>query len=266
MIACAPSCFFSGDLPGYVAGLLLCALHGHYEHAGGTTSHYGRVYNLLTFNDGFHVEHHAHPSLSWRRLPAERDPAARASPWPAPLRWLEGSPFHQRSIGAACRIKTLELLERLVLRSRLLRRLVLTTHTRALAALLRQLPPVERIAIVGGGLYPRTALILRRLRPSAHLTIIDANPANLACARAWMNQEAATFVHSRFPDPETGRGFDLVIIPLAFAGDRAAVYAHPPAPAVIVHDWLWRRRGTSRVVSLALLKRMNLVRPPQDFI
>jgi hypothetical protein len=26
-----------------------------------------------------------------------------------------------------------------------------------------------------------------------------------------------------------------------------------------VHDWLWRKRGVSRVVSFLLLKRVNLV-------
>ena len=50
---------------------------------------------------------------------------------------------------------------------------------------------------------------------------------------------------------------DLVVIPLAFDGDRAALYTHPPAPAVIVHDWIWRKRGDSRIVSVALLKRIN---------
>ncbi len=251
MIAFAPSFFLSGYLPGYVAGLLLCALHGHYEHAGGTISHYGKLYNLLTFNDGFHVEHHAHPSLSWRRLPAARDPAARASAWPPPLRWLDSG----LNVG-------LEVLERIVLRSHVLRRFVLRTHARALGALLDELPPVERIAIVGGGLFPRTALILRQLRPSARLTVIDANPANLVCARSWVGADTATFVNARYPGPDLGSDFDLAIIPLAFAGDRASLYAHPPAPALIVHDWLWRRRGASRIVSIALLKRVNLVKYP----
>jgi hypothetical protein len=53
--------------------------------------------------------------------------------------------------------------------------------------------------------------------------------------------------------------FDLLVIPLAYIGDRRAVYADPPAPAVIVHDWIWRKRGTSRIVSVPLLKRVNLV-------
>jgi hypothetical protein len=44
--------------------------------------------------------------------------------------------------------------------------------------------------------------------------------------------------------------------------DRNAIYARPPAPIVIIHDWVWRRRGVSRVVSLALMKRVNLIRAP----
>jgi hypothetical protein len=54
-------------------------------------------------------------------------------------------------------------------------------------------------------------------------------------------------------------GYDLVVFPLSFAGDRNAIYAHPPARAVIVHDWIWRPRGRSRIVSLLLLKRINLL-------
>src|SRR5262245_19311511 len=84
-----PLFFATMYMPGYVAGLLLCAIHGHFEHAGGTTSHYGRVYNLLLFNDGFHVEHHMFPSAHWRELPARRIGGARTSRWPAPLRWIE---------------------------------------------------------------------------------------------------------------------------------------------------------------------------------
>lgn len=49
----APAFFVWTYVPGYLAGLLLCAVHGHYEHAAGTTSHYGRLYNLLCFNDGY---------------------------------------------------------------------------------------------------------------------------------------------------------------------------------------------------------------------
>src|SRR5437870_7572604 len=75
----APAFFASEYVPGYLAGLLLCALHGHYEHAGGTTSHYSRVYNALCFNDGYHVEHHRHPSARWSALPAYREASARAS-------------------------------------------------------------------------------------------------------------------------------------------------------------------------------------------
>ena len=37
------------------------------------------------------------------------------------------------------------------------------------------------------------------------------------------------------------------------------IYQKPPAPAVLVHDWIWRARGTSLIVSWLLLKRLNLV-------
>src|SRR5262245_800640 len=53
LVASAPAFFATAYLPGCAAGLMLCALHGNYEHAHGTTSHYGRLYNTLCFNDGY---------------------------------------------------------------------------------------------------------------------------------------------------------------------------------------------------------------------
>ncbi|PYK00569.1 MAG: hypothetical protein DME23_06780, partial [Verrucomicrobia bacterium] len=67
------------------------------------------------------------------------------------------------------------------------------------------------------------------------------------------------FVHGFF-DRSPPDDVDLVVIPLAFIGDRSTIYQHPPAPMVLVHDWLWHRRGTGLVVSLPLLKRLNLVK------
>jgi hypothetical protein len=279
MLAAAPLFFFSVYLPGWAAGLLLCGAHGYYEHAHGTTSHYGRLYNLLLFNDGYHVEHHAHPSAHWTRLPTHLDPRARVSRWPAPMRWLESD--------------GLILLERLALRSPTLLRFLLRAHEGAFRKLLKRAGGFEgtapRIAIVGGGLFPRSALVLRRILPHARLTIIDANLAHLNAAREWPIDGDVEFIHERFPRlrshsrasasaqisynslrrdrsarqasaGEIDHGYDLVVLPLSFEGDREALYDRPPARTVIVHDWLWRKRGVSGIVSVALLKRLNLVR------
>ena len=53
--------------------------------------------------------------------------------------------------------------------------------------------------------------------------------------------------------------FDVLVIPLSFKGNRDLVYQRPPTRALLVHDWIWHRRGEGRIVSLALLKRLNLV-------
>jgi hypothetical protein len=244
LAAARPDFFLGVYVPGYVAGLGLCALQGHYEHARGATSYYGRVYNVLCFNDGYHVEHHARPQLHWTRLPDRVDPRARTSRWPPLLRWLDG-------LG-------LEALERLVLRSPRLQRFVLDSHRRALARLLPRLPRIDRVAIVGGGLFPRTALILRDLLPGARLVIIDADRDNLEIARSMIGG-AAEYVHRRYRATEEASDFDLVVIPLSLDEGRGAIYEHPPAKAVLVHDWLWRTRGESAIVSPVLLKRLNLV-------
>ena len=240
-----PRLFTFVYLPGYLTGLALCAMQGYWEHvAGAPVSHYGPIYNWLCFNDGFHAEHHANPSIHWAALPSRTQLGVSISRWPPLLRWLESRP--------------LEMLERLVLRSRSLQRLVLCCHRRALQRLLPQIRDIHRVIIVGGGLFPRTALLLRELLPLAQLTILDANPAHLERARRFLGGDAK-YQDARYT-PGSPLTADLVVIPLCFEGDRTAVYDDPPAPVVLLHDWVWRRRGSGTVVSWFLLKRLNLVR------
>lgn len=241
-----PRFFLLVYLPGYLAGLGLCALQGHWEHAAGRpTSHYGRVYNWLCFNDGYHAEHHAAPALHWSKLPHSSEPGAATSPWPPLLRWLD--------------VRPLEALERVVLLSPRLQRFVLGTHRRAFQALLAQFKNVRSVTIVGGGLFPRTALILRELLPHARLAITDSDPRNLETARGFLDG-SIEYLNERYV-PGASCDCDLTVIPLCFDGERAAIYCRPPSRIVLVHDWIWRRRGTGTVVSAALLKRLNLVRP-----
>jgi hypothetical protein len=219
-------------------------LHGYYEHARGTTSHYGRLYNLLFFNDGYHVEHHDYPGAHWTELPRRAAPDIAVSRWPAVLRWLD--------------VFTLETLERWVLRSRRLQQFVLARHEKAFRRLLAGLPPIRRVGIVGGGLFPRTYLICRRLLPDAELVIIDASAANLQTAQAFVADQV-TVLHDWY-DPSRHNDFDLLVIPLAFIGDRTLFYRQPPTPMILIHDWLWRRHRPGVIVSFLLGKRVNLVR------
>jgi hypothetical protein len=238
-----PWFFVTVYVPGYAAGLGLCFLQGHFEHAAGTTSHYGWLYNRLFFNDGYHVEHHRRPGVHWTRLPLVRARDGRSSRWPAVLRWLD--------------TPALELLERIALRSSWIQRYVLRAHERAFRAILPGLPGARRITIVGGGLFPRTALILRKLRPDASLTIVDASGDHLDVARSFLSGPIEW--REQFFDPRSPDGGDLIVIPLSFIGNRDDVYRHPPAQAALVHDWLWNVRGQGVRVSWLLLKRLNLV-------
>ncbi|MGH9841552.1 MAG: fatty acid desaturase, partial [Blastocatellia bacterium] len=214
LLIIAPTFTLTVYLPGYLLGLGLCYLQGHYEHARGTVSHHGRLYNLLFFNDGYHVEHHERPGEDWRRLPKRIVAGASISQWPAVFRWIESL--------------NLCLLERLVLRSAFLQRFVLEKHERAIARLLPALPTVRSVGIVGGGLFPRTAVILNRLLPEARLILIDMSEENLRIARAFLEADVE-FVNDCF-DSASRYDPDLLVIPLAFVGDRAAIYRHPPAP------------------------------------
>jgi hypothetical protein len=244
LILLAPRFFLTAYVPGYVAGLALCWVHGYFEHAHGTTSHYGKIYNFLFFNDGYHVEHHRHPNEHWTRLRERARDGVTVSPWPAVLRWLD--------------LLTLEALERGVLRSKVLQRIVLRWHERAFRRLLPELPSRARIGIIGGGLFPRTLLILQRLLPESRIVVIDLNGANIETARGFGASDAH-FVQDRY-DSRRVHDLDVVVFPLSFQGNREALYRLPVAPVVVVHDWIWRRRGRSVVVSVWLLKRLNLVK------
>jgi fatty acid desaturase len=248
MIWRAPMFFFAAYVPGYLAGMLLCQAQGHFEHVGVGApgiSHYGALYNALWFNDGYHVEHHRHPTEHWTRLPSRREASAAWSPLPPVLRWWSG--LVNRLLGA---------LEECAIAWPRLQRFMLATHERAFRKL--SLPRPARVCVVGGGLFPRTALVLRRIWPDVPMVIVDASAENLACARQFLDGERdIVFREARF----TGRvpdHCDLVIAPLAFAGDRDALYGS--RVPMIVHDWIWRRRGrTGAVISWLLCKRLNLV-------
>jgi len=68
-------------LPAFSCALALVNVQNYYEHFGAaptsrytdSVSHYGRLYNLLTFNDGFHQEHHLRPQAHWAEMPRIRE-------------------------------------------------------------------------------------------------------------------------------------------------------------------------------------------------
>jgi len=67
-------------LPAFFVSLALVNVQNYYEHYGAlpentyanSVSHYGRLYNRLTFNDGYHQEHHLRPLTHWTQMPRVR--------------------------------------------------------------------------------------------------------------------------------------------------------------------------------------------------
>jgi len=236
--------FLTTYIPGYAIGLGLCFVHGYFEHLQGTTSNYGFLYNFSFLNDGYHVEHHLRPGDHWTRLPKAGPVEAKTSKWPAVFRWIE--------------VFNLELLERLVLHSKTLQRFLLRTHERAIRTLLRDIHDIRDVKIVGGGMFPRTALILEKLLPDAEITVVDKSDANLQTARKYLSGRVK-FVNATY-EPSDMEPADLLVIPLAFVGNRNAIYGRAPARITLIHDWAWSRHRAGVSISLALLKRLNLVR------
>jgi len=311
-----PRLFLLGYLPGYALGLALCGLHGRLEHAGRAlaadpgVSHYGRAYNLLWLNDGYHAEHHRWPGEHWRRLPDRRlgAPAVRTSALPPVLRWLAPgwswaaeAPGASPGVGRRALSPTrpfrravpdgadalplppadretpsgrlvagvLDLLERGALLHPALCAFATDRHGRALEAALAGAPArPRRVGVVGGGLFPRTALALRRLLPDCEIVVLERSARHIARARRYVEENGEprgiAFVHASFDRARHG-GFDVLVFPLGLRGDRDALYRDPPAPILFVHDWLWRRRGARGVVvSALLLKRLNVVLGPSE--
>jgi fatty acid desaturase len=64
-------------LPAFFLALMLVNVQNYYEHYGAapesrytnSVSYYGPLYNLLTFNDGYHQEHHLRPLAHWTQMP-----------------------------------------------------------------------------------------------------------------------------------------------------------------------------------------------------
>lgn len=67
-------------LPAFFLSLALVNVQNYYEHYGAapedryanSVSYYGAIYNLLTFNDGYHQEHHLRPLSHWTQMPGVR--------------------------------------------------------------------------------------------------------------------------------------------------------------------------------------------------
>ena len=168
---------------------------------------------------------------------------SKTSRWPAILRWLE--------------VFSLESLERMVLRRRILQWFLLRTHANAIQKLLPSFPAIQSALIIGGGMYPRSAILLKKLLPNARIQILDSDLEHLQMARAFLDG-GNCMEHAHY-GPNFPVNADLLVIPLSFSGSREAIYREPPARAVLVHDWIWRRRGRSAIVSFLLLKRLNLI-------
>jgi fatty acid desaturase len=92
-------------LPAFFVALAMVNVQNYFRHYGAnpseraadSVSHYGRLYNALTFNDGFHQEHHLSPGAHWSQMPdvrernrAKLDAQPRiVSPVPAMLGFLD---------------------------------------------------------------------------------------------------------------------------------------------------------------------------------
>ncbi len=98
-------------LPFMYLGHCMSYLNGYYRHFGGNpdepaawgVSSYGKVYNWIFFNNGYHAEHHFRPKCHWTQLarPVRANPGTAApgghprAQHPAHARLPRPEPAHQ---------------------------------------------------------------------------------------------------------------------------------------------------------------------------
>jgi fatty acid desaturase len=73
--------FLFAWIPTYLFGWFLSNMQNYYEHYrandpenrySNSVSYYGRIFNLLMFNEGYHQEHHIQPTAHWSKRPHVR--------------------------------------------------------------------------------------------------------------------------------------------------------------------------------------------------
>lgn len=250
--------------PAFGFGMVLCQLQGHYEHArpgakvAAGISHYSVFYNWFWFNDGFHVEHHLEPTRHWQALPALKAQAqAPESPLPPVVRMFE--PAWQ--LGNVVHGQLMVGLEQFALALPPVAQFMVASHRQAFAQLFRQVGAAPRhIVVVGGGLFPRSVLVLVELLPHAELVVVEQEARHIVLAqeelaRRNVSMARIRFVCGRFDPTVHAQGVDLVVLPLGLVGAADILTAGSPCP-VAVHTWWWSRVGHSVAVSPWLLKRL----------
>jgi len=168
---------------------------------------------------------------------------------------------------------------------------VLAVHHSAFQRLLRGCR-YNRILVVGGGIYPRTAIIMKSLYPHAQITIQDKSRESLKIAEAYLqrtHQELnISYLHKEYilslpattqysteystvPATTCGTNIttvtttlttasqDLVICPLAFQSISTSRPIHVMYTRVR-HCWIWEHTDSKKttLVSYLLLKKLVL--------
>ena len=97
--------FVASLLPFYYLGHSLSSLNGYYEHYRGNpdkpiawgVSCYGKLYNWVWMNNGYHAEHHFRPRLHWTQMekfrreiaPRQLEASVRVIKWPHHMGFFE---------------------------------------------------------------------------------------------------------------------------------------------------------------------------------
>lgn len=151
----------------------------------------------------------------------------------------------------------LDILERSLLYINTLTNIIINLHYNATYSIIKKYIPgltPRKILIVGGGILPRSIIILKKLYPSTELHVLDMSKQSLREAQNYLktytNEDNVFYIHSEY-DPSLSKNYDLVVFPLAFRGLYSTSYT-----TTLRHCWIWERHARAEVVSMFLLKKI----------
>ena len=167
----------------------------------------------------------------------------------------------------------LDVVERIIMNIPFLRDWILYTHESAIRQLFsseEQAP--QRIVVIGGGIFPRTAIIMKKLFPESQIIIQDMNEGSLKLAENYLrktNNEGNIYYFNSMYDgtvhgTKNGSAYGncsgsiygtIMVFPLAFRG--MSINSKSPYKTV-KHCWIWENEPCVKqcIVSYFLMKKV----------
>ena len=159
----------------------------------------------------------------------------------------------------------LDLFEESILSSDRLLNFVINCHCDSFAKLtdgtrFRDRSRPYNILIVGGGIFPRTVIVSKKLFPNAKLTVLDLNKRSIDISKKFLlqrnylkhNDVSCRFINGVYSEDYDVSQYDFAILPLALRGEISKVKI-----PTFMHEFLHNRKRPGTTIHPLLYKCLN---------